>query len=58
MQPLRLVDCRGKKINEFIPYGIPAEVSALDLSENTITTFKENVFVHLRNLKYLNLNGK
>ena len=31
----RLVDCRAKKINEFIPYGIPGEVTALDLSQET-----------------------
>ena len=31
--PKRLVDCRAKKINEFIPYGIPGEVTALDLSQ-------------------------
>ena len=33
LNPKRLVDCRAKKINEFIPYGIPGEVTALDLSQ-------------------------
>ena len=58
VNPLQLVDCRAKKINEFIPYGIPAEVTALDLSQNMIASFKDNAFVHLRNLKYLNLDGR
>ena len=42
----RLVDCRAKKINEFIPYGIPGEVTALDLSQENyeIEKFLEKIF--------------
>jgi hypothetical protein len=56
--PLKLVDCRGKKIVDFVPYGIPEEVTGLDLSMNGIQHFKDNAFVHLKSLRYLNLNGK
>ena len=54
---MKLVDCRGKKIVDFVPYGIPEEVTGLDLSMNGIQHFKDNAFVHLKSLRYLNLNG-
>ena len=58
MEPLRLVDCKGKKIPNFIPYGIPKEVTALDLSNNLIPSLKSNAFAQLASLKYLDLDGK
>ena len=53
-----MVDCKGKKIPNFIPYGIPKEVTALDLSNNLIPSLKSNAFAQLASLKYLDLDGK
>ena len=58
MELLRLVDCKGKKIPNFIPYGIPKEVTALDLSNNLIPNLKSNAFAQLASLKYLDLDGR
>ena len=58
LEPLHLVDCHGKQIPNFIPYGIPKEVTALDLSRNLIPNLKENSFAQLHQLKYLNLDGE
>lgn len=52
------MDCHGKQIPNFIPYGIPKEVTALDLSRNLIPNLKENSFAQLHQLKYLNLDGE
>ena len=53
---MRLVDCNGKEIPNFIPYGIPKEVTALDLSRNLIPSLRKNSFAQLHTLKYLNLD--
>ncbi|XP_046553715.1 toll-like receptor 8 [Haliotis rubra] len=48
-------DCNGRKL-QHVPQDLPANITALDISENDVTTMTKFTFLKLKNLTYLNLN--
>ncbi|XP_046325594.2 toll-like receptor 3 [Haliotis rufescens] len=49
-------DCKGRQL-QHIPYDLPCNITALDISENILTSLSNGIFQKFPNLTYLNLNS-